>query len=439
MPQVRTSAAVQIFAIIMTVSAILTGTMYILTHMELAKVVVTALEHSAENKTLKQMVRDYEDREQQLKNALAYQQSELGDFNSPDPLTVLGSMRADLDELNLSPSPLNIRDALAQWKHEKEKYSKSDKAMQEQVTDLRTLLNSLESRWMALLNVEKNNHKESKKELADTLATRSELIEGKNRQLQEYRENMNQVQQRLTILENEYQAKAKDWTERERMLHNTISRMRNQLATIKGEINQVEEPDAEIIKYEGFTNTIWLNRGSLDLLQPGVVFVITSSREIDKGKQKGRAQVTKIIGEHLAEAKFIDGKGTVLNGDHLSSSLWSPGQVQKFVLAGLFDLDDDGKSDMDIIKTYLEKSGAKLVGYGDEQGNHVGEKIDADVTGLVIGNIPDPTLAKTEKSRSQAEAIMNHATMLRHAADDYGIDIITRQKFLLDLGLPRLK
>jgi hypothetical protein len=438
----RTSITLQIYSIIMTMLAIICGAALGLNMLDQKKYRSENLELNNQMVEQHRMLLDAQDREQALMTALDYPQNSIGQFDVADPTTVLGGLRHDFEQLGLPAAPHSVRQALLIWKSEKDQTVKQDDSMQDQVRKLRELVTSIESRWSTLVNTERTARKDIEIELADAIANRTEVVEGKNRELQEMRKVTQQVQQQLNLLNEEIQKKDLAHNEQEKLLHHTINRLRDQLQTLKGELTQSLEPDAEIIRVDSFTQSVWMNRGDKDNLKPGIIFVITSNKSVNGNpKVKGRVRVTRNLEAHLAEAKIIDSDGAdpLLKGDLLSSSLWSPGQIEKFAIAGVIDLDQDGNSDVEAVRTFIESSGAKVVTWVDENQNIQGDKINDETTALILGKTPDPTVLKSADLKEKANKALQQVTIMRNAANDYGIEVISLQKFLRDIGYPMPK
>jgi hypothetical protein len=91
---------------------------------------------------------------------------------------------------------------------------------------------------------------------------------------------------------------------------------------------------------------------------------------LSKGAVKGSIEVTKILGEHIAEARITDDTvaDPFLPGDKIDTSLWSPGEQLHFALAGLMDVDGNGRGNFELVKNLIEMNGGVLDCYEDEEG-----------------------------------------------------------------------
>src|SRR5690606_1828497 len=102
--------------------------------------------------------------------------------------------------------------------------------------------------------------------------------------------------------------------------------------------------------------------------------------------------------------------------DPIYTPLWTPGQIHYFSFIGLMDLDNDGRDDREVLREFLEQSGARIDNDVDMQGNRTGNGITVNTKFLVIGDIPD--LASTTKPEEQTviQNIVEHLKDMRREA-----------------------
>jgi hypothetical protein len=86
--------------------------------------------------------------------------------------------------------------------------------------------------------------------------------------------------------------------------------------------------------------------GSADSLRRQVTFSVYDADQHDaaKAEKKGSIEVTRILGEHMAEARITedDPKNPIITGDHVYSQVWHRGKKLRFALTGIIDFDNDG-------------------------------------------------------------------------------------------------
>jgi hypothetical protein len=202
--------------------------------------------------------------------------------------------------------------------------------------------------------------------------------------------------------------------------------------------------DGEIVRVNHASRTVWINRGSADLLRPQIVFRVYGvlpNGDVIK-QHKGELEVTRILDRHLAECQIVrdyftagkdeDGVEDRLSysltdpmvpGDKIATSLWAPGQDMHFVFAGTLDFNGDGTDDRELARTLLRLSGSTL---------------DAELSpdGVLVG-------APTVRTRflvlgPPQEAARERYEQLKADAQKLGIEILTPDKFLDQMGASRI-
>jgi hypothetical protein len=112
-----------------------------------------------------------------------------------------------------------------------------------------------------------------------------------------------------------------------------------------------------------------------------------------KGK-KGSIEVTQILDEHLAEARILDDviSDPIVPGDKINTVLWSPNERRHFALAGFFDIDNDGKSDLESVLNIIRLNGGVVDCYipdsGKNKNKQVGQ-VTLSTNFLILGQAPN--------------------------------------------------
>jgi hypothetical protein len=137
--------------------------------------------------------------------------------------------------------------------------------------------------------------------------------------------------------------------------------------------------------------TVWINLGRADALDRQIRFSVYSADAMDLGKAqiKATVEVTAITGDHEAEARIIDDKvaDPILPGDRVFTRLWSPGDRQHFALAGVMNIDGDGRNAVAVVRNLIRGNGGDVDCWMDESGNKNGE-VTFKTRWLVRGDDP---------------------------------------------------
>lgn len=220
--------------------------------------------------------------------------------------------------------------------------------------------------------------------------------------------------------------KLQDATTQNNKLVNTVKALtiekRALLAT------KFEIPSGEIRWVNQHAGTAWINLGSADALQRQVTFGVypADTSDITAGK-KANIEVTRILGDHLAEVRIFDDKisDPIMPGDKIYTPVWMPGEKRHFALAGSMDVRGEGKNDLQIVKDLITANGGVVDCYLDEKtGKPVG-RLTVKTRFLVVGDPPG--------EKSQADVIGNYQKVLNDA-DRFGIQTIQLGDLLHRMG-----
>ncbi len=175
---------------------------------------------------------------------------------------------------------------------------------------------------------------------------------------------------------------------------------------------------------------VWINIGEADSLRPQVTFSVYSGDESDalKADTKGSIEVTKILGPNMAEARITKDVPTrpLMEGDKIYSQVWNRGRQVGFALAGVIDMDNDGKTDIKEFKSVIALNNGKVDAEPGENGMVAGN-MTVDTRYLILGKFPESTDDDSASQRQSWEK-------MNEAADRLGIETISLEEFLNLMG-----
>jgi hypothetical protein len=191
-----------------------------------------------------------------------------------------------------------------------------------------------------------------------------------------------------------------------------------------------DNADGQIVKVFPGSNLVFIDIGRVHGLGPNHSFSVydRSVTNYEKGKQKASIEITRVM-DNQSEARVTYENPTdpILPGDWVLTPVWDPGQRVRFAMAGVFDLDGDGISDLQQLKSMIERNGGEVVAWHDDEGQIQGQ-IDSTVRFLALGDPPNlgvranpAVVAAMAKMKSEAEANT--------------IQIIDQQKLLQRMGV----
>jgi hypothetical protein len=156
---------------------------------------------------------------------------------------------------------------------------------------------------------------------------------------------------------------------------------------LKGE-GMVGAANGEITWVNQRNATVWINLGRADGLMRQVTFSVYPDdiTKMTAEDAKGSIEVTQILGDHLAQARVLkdDISRPILPEDKIFTPVWNPGEKRHFALAGLLDVDGDGKSDLETVKNLIAINGGAVDCYVDNTGKQVGE-ITVNTNCVILG------------------------------------------------------
>ncbi len=201
-----------------------------------------------------------------------------------------------------------------------------------------------------------------------------------------------------------------------------IDDLSRQLAEYRGETPV--PPDGQITLVDNRTGTVYINLGSADGLPERLTFSVYSpetSEVTQDTRPRGAIEVSRIVGEHLAQARITqaDVLKPLRPGDRIHTPSWKPGAQQKFALAGFLDIDGDGQADNAALRLMIERAGGRVVAEIESTGDLRGELTD-DTNFLILGQM----------SGAAAQPLHQASSDLESAASRRGVKVISLDQFL---------
>ncbi|MEI8379475.1 MAG: hypothetical protein WCJ09_05070 [Planctomycetota bacterium] len=277
-------------------------------------------------------------------------------------------------------------------------------------------------------------------ERRDVFATQDERLKSKQDEVDRLKQENNTV---TSELQQEKEAREKD----NKQKNEQIGRLEKHIDFLVNQIDELrkvsfEVGDGLIQRVDNASKTVWINLGEADFLKTRMTFSVYSKdhQGVGRGAEdvKGKIEVTRILGPHIAEARITDDDlfRPMLVNDVLYTPLWSPGLVEKIAFVGLIDLDNDGKSDWEEMKQLLSISGADVDLYIDESGIRHPEdaKVSVQTKFLVRGYIPEPGQVVNEDDKVKLGEVRKQLNELTKEARETGVRIIKLNDFLAHIG-----
>jgi len=215
-------------------------------------------------------------------------------------------------------------------------------------------------------------------------------------------------------------------------------------------------PQGEIRWIDPVSRRVWINLGEADGVKPRTTFGIGSKDRtrvhdwkvemaVGPHNLKGAIEVTRILEEHLSEARILKEfvEHPIAKGDPIYSPTWRQAQGERFSIAGIVDLDGDGRDDRELLTKIVAAAGGRIDNDVDGDGIlHVNGKIAIDGTPeiteatkfIVIGQIPEVKDGDGPQTVHGLYELSRRRMELEAAARVRGIRVISLADFLKYLG-----
>jgi len=281
----------------------------------------------------------------------------------------------------------------------------------------------------------------SEQQLQAGIAAKQQLADEKNAEIESEKKAKNQAQVEKGQALDEYARYKRENEEQIALLDKQIDFYKDQIDELTKQ--GFDREDGQIVSIDNTTRTVWISIGSAEKLHPQVSFSVYTSdhRGIGRGIEdiKAKIEVTRILEPHLAEARILDEDlfRPIAEGDPIYSPLWSAGRKEYFAIVGRPDLDDDGKSDWDLIREIITTSGANidLIVDDEAQRQPADGKLSARTKFLIVGDIDDPAKFSgiPEKQKLAFDMQKQHDALINEARL-YGIRVVRLNDFLDYVG-----
>jgi hypothetical protein len=276
---------------------------------------------------------------------------------------------------------------------------------------------------------------EYKKKLADTTADLEGERKKFNSTLKELESTKAELAKRFEDKRKEHDDLTSKTSQDIAALTNTKTKLES-LLTIKNEeelrkqkANEIA--DGKISWVNQRTRSVWINLGSADGLRQQTLFSVFPQDELNplESSRKGKIQVTRVVDRHVAEARILEDhlSNPLLPGDQIFSPTYEAGRPEHFALAGVIDVDGDGRSDLQQVRDLIATNGGIIDEEVDDSGKRTGE-MSINTKYLVVGEEPKLTGAGDKETKIKGYSdIIGEAKVL-------GVKTIRVKEFLDYMG-----
>lgn len=217
---------------------------------------------------------------------------------------------------------------------------------------------------------------------------------------------------------------------------------------------QYDKPKGKVIRRYS-ENLVDVDLGSADNLRAGQTFSIFPSDTPTRGMTprmrrvldvdgkyytrpvpKGTIEVVDVLGSNLAQCRITAEDSTIrdriLAGDLLYNAVWNKGSSEHIVLFGIFDIDGDGRDDIQSIVQSLTKVGVAVDGYYDLSKMAWVGGVTSQTTFAVEGYYPSVGIA--DGNRDGKIKILSELADVKKMAKEKGLRILRPRDFFPRIG-----
>jgi hypothetical protein len=172
--------------------------------------------------------------------------------------------------------------------------------------------------------------------------------------------------------------------------------------------------DGQIILVDEAASTVHINLGSEDRIYRGLTFSVYDRAGGIPRDGKPKAQVEVLAVERrVSTARILSSerKNPIALGDSVANLIWDAGRQNRFVIAGEFDLDRDGKTDYDGIR--------KIEALVQKWGGTVAQDVSADTDFVILGTDPSVPAEPTLNEQTEDPLAMQRYNAARQTSDRY--------------------
>lgn len=195
------------------------------------------------------------------------------------------------------------------------------------------------------------------------------------------------------------------------------------------------EPDGQIIQVSPTNPLVYINLGKKHNLTLGMKFVVSNPPLPGQSpeKAKGTIEVASIF-DGTAECRIVkETQGNpMVEGDPIANAVYDPRRRLRFTIAGRFDLDYDGRDDVD----GYDRVAALIQQWGGQLLENLDERIDFVVIGTKppVFHVPENATPDQQARQKDQKAKEHQYLALRSEAKALSIPMLTQEQFLRFIG-----
>ena len=344
----------------------------------------------------------------------------IADPNTTGLVKIISDLVAELNKTIEANTALqkDLENQIAEFDIAKKAYSDKEQILEEEKNKLQALVSKME---------------------ADYADLQARLEQSTTEQVDNLRQQLDQAKADLKTVEGTLLKTRAELNMTQDIMKRAQQEVRDIMPAPDHEV-LAHRADGKIILIDDQAQVVHLNIGTDQHVYRGLTFTVYDRSGSVPKDGKGKAEIEVFdVADTFCAARITesDAKKPILLGDVAANLIWNSDKTNVFVIAGDFDLDNDGNIDENAtgrIKSLIEKWGGKVV-----------DSISIDTDFLVLGDQPqvptqqptfeqlelDPGAMQRYEARLQQ---LNHYTQLQSQAQALWIPIFRYERFLYFIG-----
>jgi hypothetical protein len=317
-------------------------------------------------------------------------------------------------------------------------YARAEKENKASLDDLNRQLKESETRASSFRD-----------QLSEAKSQAANAVNEKGKAFAQLQEQVAQLEEQKDQAQKGAAAMAQDKDKTIAVLQHDVKELQKGNQALLGRVAPIDVTRYDLAK--GKVTTVrngmaFINLGSADNVKSDLTFsVYAQSRDgRPEGDRKASLEVVNVLGPHQSMARITQvrdpGRDPIMDGDLLFNPVWSSSQRQHVAVAGLIDLNGDGRdSTLEFIQG-LQAQGIVVDGYLDLRDLTIkGNGITMQTNYLVVGENPDVGSAEAQTARANStterkKQILELMGKMREQATQLGVQVVGARRFMTLIG-----
>ncbi len=268
------------------------------------------------------------------------------------------------------------------------------------------------------------------------------MLASTEEQIKSFKEKLEAEQAKLRQKQLDLEASETKLKETDQLLDTALGKLKVIKPTPNIEV-QAFKPDAQIVRIDLKNGIIYLDAGTTDHIYRGLTFAVYDRNQPIPESGEGKAEIEVFqVNEKVSAARIVkaDKKNPIVTEDIVSNLIWDSKTSNRFVVAGQFDFDNDGRPDKDGDKRIIEMI--------ERWGGTLMDNVTVDTDFIVIGQAPIPLARPTQDEMDadptiqqrydQSTQKVNDYNALLKKANDLSVPVFNQKRFMYLIGYDTL-